>query len=151
MKWSEDSHLPSHIVGHELAPLESLRPGRKKTSLLLMSEILHHQGWRLSHYLWGFNHPRWCRISSINSMMHVLKQRVSDFLHREYWATSNCFLKWITIYHPNNFHQKCQILRGYRHSKLSYCNVISQAIRTSAAISLWRQVSLTSDGIFKLL
>ena len=36
--------------------------------ILLMAEILHHQGWWLSHYLSGFNHPRWCRISSINSM-----------------------------------------------------------------------------------
>ena len=34
---------------------------------LLMAEILHHQGWWLSHYLYGFIHPRWCRISSINS------------------------------------------------------------------------------------
>ena len=36
--------------------------------LLLMDKILHHQGWWLSHYLYGFNHPRWCRILSINSM-----------------------------------------------------------------------------------
>ena len=35
--------------------------------ILLMDKILHHQGWWLSHYLWGFNHPRWCRILSINS------------------------------------------------------------------------------------
>ena len=34
--------------------------------LLLMDKILNHQGWWLSHYLQGFNHPRWCRISSIN-------------------------------------------------------------------------------------
>ena len=26
---------------------------------------------RLSHYLQGFVHPRWCRISSINSMLRV--------------------------------------------------------------------------------
>ena len=36
--------------------------------LLLMDKILHHQGWWLSHYLQGFNHPRWCRILSINSI-----------------------------------------------------------------------------------
>ena len=35
--------------------------------VLLMAEILHHEGWWLSLYLWGFIHPRWCRISSINS------------------------------------------------------------------------------------
>ena len=35
-----------------------------------MDKILHHQGWWLSHYLQGFvhpTHPRWCRISAINS------------------------------------------------------------------------------------
>ena len=36
--------------------------------ILLMDKILHHQGWWLSHYSKGFNHPNWCRISSINSM-----------------------------------------------------------------------------------
>ena len=35
--------------------------------ILLMDKILHHEGWWLSHYLKGFNHPKWCRISSINS------------------------------------------------------------------------------------
>ena len=34
--------------------------------LLLMAEILHQLIGRLSHYLQGFIHPRWCRISSIN-------------------------------------------------------------------------------------
>ena len=37
------------------------------TEILLMDKILHHQGWWLSHYSSGFNHPRWCRILSINS------------------------------------------------------------------------------------
>ena len=37
--------------------------------ILLMEEILHHLigTSSLSHYLQGFIHPRWCRISSINS------------------------------------------------------------------------------------
>ena len=35
--------------------------------LLLMEEILHQLIRNLSHYLQGFIHPRWCRISSINS------------------------------------------------------------------------------------
>ena len=35
--------------------------------LLLMEEILHQLICRLSHYLQGFAHPWWCRISSINS------------------------------------------------------------------------------------
>ncbi len=32
-----------------------------------MAEILHQLIWIISHYLQGFKHPRWCRISSINS------------------------------------------------------------------------------------
>ena len=37
-------------------------------TILLMEEILHQLIGSLSHYLQGFMHPRWCRISSINSM-----------------------------------------------------------------------------------
>ena len=36
--------------------------------LLLMAEILHQLIGSLSHYLYGFIHPRWCRISAINSI-----------------------------------------------------------------------------------
>ena len=45
--------------------------------ILLMEEILHQLIGSLSHYLQGFIHPRWCRISSINSIavlrLHFLK------------------------------------------------------------------------------
>ena len=34
-----------------------------------MAEILHQLVDSLYHYLQGFIHPRWCRISSINSTM----------------------------------------------------------------------------------
>ena len=33
-----------------------------------MAEILHQLIGSLSHYLQGFIHPWWCRISAINSM-----------------------------------------------------------------------------------
>ena len=36
-------------------------------TILLMEEILHQLICSLSHYLQGFIHPRWCRISAINS------------------------------------------------------------------------------------
>ena len=36
--------------------------------LLWMEEILHQLVGGLSHYLQGFNHPRWCRISAISSI-----------------------------------------------------------------------------------
>jgi len=35
-----------------------------------MEEILHQLIGNVSHYLPGFIHPRWCRISSINSTTH---------------------------------------------------------------------------------
>ena len=36
--------------------------------ILLMEEILHQLIGSLSHCLQGFIHPRWCRISAINSV-----------------------------------------------------------------------------------
>ncbi len=38
-----------------------------ETVILLMAEILHQLIGSLSHYLRGFIHPRWCKISAINS------------------------------------------------------------------------------------
>ncbi len=38
-----------------------------ETNILLMEEILHQLLRSLYRYLQGFIHPRWCRISSINS------------------------------------------------------------------------------------
>ena len=35
-----------------------------------MEEILHQLTFSVSRYLYGFNHPRWCRISSIHSIYH---------------------------------------------------------------------------------
>ena len=42
--------------------------GRFRGFILLMEEILHQLICSLSHYLQGFMHPRWYRISSINGM-----------------------------------------------------------------------------------
>ena len=40
-----------------------------QVDILLMEEILEKvEVGSLSHYLQGFIHPRWCRISSINRM-----------------------------------------------------------------------------------
>ena len=41
--------------------------GVPETKRLLMEEILHQLRGSLSHFLQGFIHPRWCRISSISS------------------------------------------------------------------------------------
>ena len=40
------------------------------TVILLMEEILHQLIGSLSHYFQGFIRPRWCRISSINSILY---------------------------------------------------------------------------------
>ena len=40
-----------------------------EVGVLLVEEILHELIGSLYQYLQGFLHPRWCRISSINSMM----------------------------------------------------------------------------------
>ena len=47
-----------------------------------MAEILHQLIGSLSHYLQGFIHPRWCRISSINSMKRpeVVENTFCSFL-----------------------------------------------------------------------
>ena len=37
--------------------------------ILLMAEILHRLIGSMSHDLQGYIHPRWCRISSTNSMI----------------------------------------------------------------------------------
>ena len=43
----------------------------KSLAILLMAEILHQFIGSLSHYLQGLIHPRWCRISYINSRSHT--------------------------------------------------------------------------------
>ena len=54
-----------------------VRPNKKETFfpetqedvvILLMEEVLHQLIGSLSHYLQDFTYPRWCRISSINSI-----------------------------------------------------------------------------------
>ena len=57
-------HALKSCPDDQLRDYSSLRDG--KTIILLMAEILHHLIRSLSHYLKGFIHPRWCRISSIN-------------------------------------------------------------------------------------
>ena len=63
--------------------------------VLLMDEILHQLIGGLSHYLQGFIHPRWCRISSINSsiLLYVffpLRMAPALFLSR-FWVA----LAWV--------------------------------------------------------
>ena len=43
---------------------------RDRTYILLMEEIRHQLISSSSHYFQGFIHPRWCMISSINSVIN---------------------------------------------------------------------------------
>ena len=53
--------------------------------ILLMAEILHQLICSSSHYLHGFMHPRWCRISSINSMNRLATECIAN----DHLATAN--------------------------------------------------------------
>ena len=46
--------------------------------LLLMEKILHHLLWYISHYLQGFIHPRWCRISIDSSRFDPTSPTFTD-------------------------------------------------------------------------
>ena len=48
--------------------------------ILWMEEILHQLIGGLSHYVQGFNHPRWCRISSIHRMKNMGKSSINKGL-----------------------------------------------------------------------
>ena len=70
-------------------------------TILLMEEILHQLIGSLSHHLQGLIHPRWCRISSINSIIHT------------FFATHNtCIHIYITYFYTythstNNWYAAC--------------------------------------------
>ena len=53
-----------------------------------MEGILHQLIGSLSHYLQGFIHPRWCRISSINSTL----PETNIFEPKNGWLEYDCFL-----------------------------------------------------------
>ena len=51
----------------------------KTLIIMLMEEILHQLIGSLSHYLQGLIHARWCRISSINSIIYISHSTVSMY------------------------------------------------------------------------
>ena len=57
LKMHDTDQTPLYSYGHSVW----------NKDILLMEEILHQLIGSLSHYLKGFAHSRWCRISSINS------------------------------------------------------------------------------------
>ena len=63
-KWRLSSGFPSHIGYITLPKTNSKSTWKWMVGILL---LMDHLIGSLSHYLQGFIHPRWCRISSINS------------------------------------------------------------------------------------
>ena len=60
-----------HVKTSSVIPVKLTHYINRENNLLLMEEILHQLIGSLSHDLQGFIHPRWCRISSINSITEV--------------------------------------------------------------------------------
>ena len=59
----------SYLPESPIPPPKKNLPATIFQVLLLMEEILYQLMGSLSHYSQGFIHPRWFRISSINSML----------------------------------------------------------------------------------
>ena len=90
------SRTKSQIEQHQIRNLHTILTNRKRLSnsrqspglkektsspnILLMEEILHQLIWYISHYLQDSIHPRWCRISSINSISRILTDRFRTIL-----------------------------------------------------------------------
>ena len=66
--------------------------------MMLMAEILHQLIGSISHYLQGFIHPRWCRISAINSIMKVSNHQ------RSWWSVAT--LTAVSKFHFASFSKR---------------------------------------------
>ena len=108
-----------------------------KMNILLMAEILHQLIGRLSHYLQGFIHPRWCRISAINSISlwgsqtQTITSQVSSVLVVDLSFPN---MSWKEVMGPTsaNFQRKKEHSHLCENSRL--CRV-----------SLWKCIWYTSD------
>ena len=67
------SILLKMIVGAQKGPVN--RNYENHLVILLMEEILHQFIGSLSHYLQGFLHPRWCRISSVGTTSYISRSQ----------------------------------------------------------------------------
>ena len=76
--WIKKRIVLNHLLGGFFRILEKMQRFESSvdgavlipTSILLMAEMLHQLIGTLSHCLQGFLHPRRCRISSFNSIIH---------------------------------------------------------------------------------
>ena len=66
--WQRHLHFVSLSSLLKDEPTESASFDLHESVILLMEEILHQLTCSLPHYLQDSIHPRWCRISSINSI-----------------------------------------------------------------------------------
>ena len=74
-----------------------------------MEEILHQLIGRLSHYLQGFIHPRWCRISSINSNIREIPQ---NYLRLGFFDALQKWESHLMIPGLRNLGGKCSQFQG---------------------------------------
>ena len=85
--------------------------------ILLMEEILHQSIGSLSHYLQGFVHPKWCRISSVNSSVHssiqYRKTGMGPFFLRH---VAECFPVYFLVFFERFF--PCRTTRRRSSSSL---------------------------------
>ena len=95
--------------------------------ILLVEEILHQLICSFSQYLQGFIHPRWCRISSINSSCWCQscpisnsplwrQQRIKKPLaNKELWLVSLPFSQKVMLAFVSQYRQRVGRLTGNDH------------------------------------
>ena len=108
-------------------------PFVQNSKVLLMEEILHQLIWRNYHYLQGFIHLRWCRISSINSRSSWLFLSVS-WLSIEYSIILNLDIKFSVM--RGTFMVPC----GVRKPKLGneFCLFFPDKLTLYTLASQWK-------------
>ena len=113
--------------------VETLRFGFV-TIVLLMEEIMHQLICGLPHHLKGFMHPRWCRISSINSISSKINFKIAPLPRRE-----SLFLRRWRVQHQISMHS-CHCRCG--------CQVPGRSVYHDSATSM--QIH-TKRHLWKLL
>ena len=93
-------------------------------TLVLMAEILHQLIGSLSHYLQGFIHPRWCRISSINTITSCIWsfrssrwEQLQRMVHKHRWIV---IVPWLNGAIPDPLNKGPLVLRGGESNQSLY-------------------------------
>ena len=98
--------------------------------ILLMEEILHQSIGSLPYYLQGFIHPRWCRISSINSLSFE-------------WCLNTLSVTCATDATCHRHHKWCQMTEVSTELHIFLAKIIGGWVRDSECVE---SLSDTVDG-----